>query len=259
LKKYRFKSLWRRYEVAPSTALETVRPDEIVAAGRRFYSAVKEHHGAVGKAWQEHLVALGQAEIRRQVDAHRNAWLGQSEVAEIEKEAHPQVRSVIHRFALMAAALRTAIDARLLPWKVKSADAGILACADRWAKQRGDLGISGETLRAVNALRQTILETLADRFVELKPDAKGTLKPTRELPPEQVDGYFKPDRILIYPEAWSRLTGNASENMGYLLSKGWLIPGETGAPGKPKVERIGRGQLAQRFYVLRREFLQAPL
>jgi hypothetical protein len=117
----------------------------------------------------------------------------------------------------------------------------------------------------VNALRATIIATLNDRFIELKSvDAKGTLhpmkpdgdcnwQPTELPPPEQLDGYLKPDRILIYPHAWSRLTNNAAETAGYLFNKDWLI---AKTPGKPNVERIGQGQPSQRFYVLRREFLK---
>jgi putative DNA primase/helicase len=242
-------------EVAPGTSFEIISPNAIVAAGQEFYGAVKQYHGAVGLAWQQYLVKLGPTKIRDHVNSHRNSWLAQTAVKDLEKESHPQVRSVINRFALMAAALQMARVAGLLPWKIESCNAGILACADRWAKQRGDLAVGGETIRVVNALRETILTTLKDRFIELKPDKKGKLQPTKELPLEQTDGYLKPDRILILPAAWSRLTNNAPDTLTYLLNKGWLIPGETNTPGKPKVERIGGGQAAQRFYVLRRSFL----
>ena len=49
------------------------------------------------------------------------------------------MRAVVNRFALYAAALRMAIAAGLLPWTVDSSDAGILACMQRWAAQRGNV------------------------------------------------------------------------------------------------------------------------
>jgi hypothetical protein len=102
-------------EVAPGTALETVPPQQVVDTARTLYAALKNYHGAVGLAWQQHLVDLGEAKIRSQVEGYRTAWLAHSAVKDLENQAHPQVRSVIHRFGLMVAALRMAIEAGLLP------------------------------------------------------------------------------------------------------------------------------------------------
>ncbi len=241
-------------EVMPGTSFETIASDQIHKEGARFYSATARLHGAVGEKWQQHLVNLGPAAIREQLDAARNAWLALPEVEAIAASAHPQVHSVVRRFALMAAALRMAIAARLLPWSVTSADAGILGCASRWAEQRGDLGVSGEVLRAVGRMRTAISATLNERFVPLHKNAKGEHVPTTVVMPELLDGYVKDDRILLRPEAWSRLCAecDAAAVAEHLREKGWLIPGETA--GKPRKERIGKKQ-PERFYVLRRSFL----
>jgi hypothetical protein len=169
----------------------------------------------------------------------------------MRRKAHPQVRSVVNRFALMAGALRMAIAACLLPWTIKDADTGILACALRWAEQRGDLDVSGEVLRTVDRIRQTIRKR--EGLIRLRIDAGGALVPEFDGDPEI--GFIKPDRILIWPEAWASLCGECkpSKVVQYLLEKDLLIPGET--PGKPKKERIGAGA-SQRFYVLRSAFLK---
>jgi putative DNA primase/helicase len=242
-------------EIAPGTSFETIAPEQIVEAGRRFYSATARLHGAVGEKWQQHLVNLGPASIQEQLNAARSAWLALPEVETIAAKAHPQVRSVVRRFALMAAALRMAIAARLLPWSVANADAGILACASRWAEQRGDLGVSGEVLRTVARMRTTINAALSERFVHLQKNTKGEHIAATEVMPDLLDGYVKDDdRILLRPEAWFRLCDgcDAAAVAEHLRERGWLIPGETA--GKPRKERIGKKQ-PQRFYVLRRSFL----
>jgi hypothetical protein len=67
---------------------------------------------------------------------HREAWLALPVVAAVREQASPQARSVINRFALVAAALRMAIEAKLLPWTVADTDLGVAACMTRWAAVR---------------------------------------------------------------------------------------------------------------------------
>jgi hypothetical protein len=228
----------------------------MVAMGQAIYTGVQRFHGAVGREW-EHLVNLQPTEIQEQVNLYRDAWLSHPDVKAIRDSAHLQVASVINCFALMAADLRMAIDANLLPWNAESADAGILACANRWAEQRGDLCFSGETIRATNKLRTGLIESLKNHFVELKFDEKGVLKHVNNIPTHLLYGYVKPDRICIYPNAWRTLTWGTADVGAYLLSKDWLIPASgKRTAGKPRSERIGQGKPTERFYVLKREFLK---
>jgi hypothetical protein len=46
---------------------------------------------------------------------------------------NPWRRSVMDRFATVAAACRMAIDAGVLPWKIEDTDVGIERCVERWA------------------------------------------------------------------------------------------------------------------------------
>jgi len=248
-------------EVQPGSAFETIPPHQVDAAAAKFYRAADRLHGAVGEAWQRHLVNLGSAEIKAQLAEAREAWRALPETAAIVHNAHPQVRSVVNRFALGASALHMAIQAGLLPWSIADADAGILACLKRWAKQRGNLDTAGELLRGVRQLRAVITATLAERFIHLRKDPKGHLVPAAEADkvklatPDLFDGYAKEDRILVHPEAWRRLcegchTGEVAE---HLRREGALIPGDETKGELARVETVfGK---TGRFYVLRRSSL----
>ena len=148
-----------------------------------------------------------------------------------------------------------------MPWSIADADAGILACLKRWAKQRGNLDTAGELLRGVNQLRAVISATLADRFIHLHKDAKGHLVPATEadkvkqVRPDEFNGYVKEDRILIHPEAWRRLCQgyDAGEVAEHLQREGTLIPGDKTKGELARVEAVfGK---TGRFYVLRRSSL----
>jgi hypothetical protein len=124
-------------EVQPGSAFETIPREQIHIESKRLFDAMKRHHGAVGRDWQRHLVDIGPNKIKAGLHEHRGAFLALPEVLAVAAKAHPQVRAVVNRFALYAAALRMAIAAELLPWSVEEADAGIIACMQRWVLQRG--------------------------------------------------------------------------------------------------------------------------
>ena len=141
-------------EVQPESAFETFPVQDVEELGHRFYPLTTQLHGAVGRRWLQHLVDLGADEITVQIQTHRDAWLALPIVAAVRARGTGQVRSVLNRFALVAAALRMAIEAGLLPWNVDDTDLGIAACMTRWAKARnGRLDLSGEKLSAVEQIR----------------------------------------------------------------------------------------------------------
>jgi uncharacterized protein (DUF927 family) len=115
-------------EVQADSAFETISSDQIHDASKPLFDAMKGHHGAVGRDWQRYLVGLGPDQIKAQLSQQRKAFLALTAVHAVDAKAHPQVRAVINRFALYAAALRMAIAAELLPWSIEEADAGIIAC-----------------------------------------------------------------------------------------------------------------------------------
>jgi uncharacterized protein (DUF927 family) len=244
-------------EVQPGSAFETIPRDQLHAASKRLFKAMKKQHGAVGREWQRHLVKLTPVGIQSQLDENREAFLALPEVAAIVEEAHPQVQAVVNRFALYAAALQMAIGAGLLPWTIEEADAGIVACMSRWVKQRGNLDTAGEVQRAVVELERKIAAALADRFIHLRQDARGHWVPAsdaeviKQKTPAVFDGYAKPDRILIRPEAWHRLCDghDAEQLVEHLRHLGKLIPGSGGKTARK--ERIL--DESARYYVLQTE------
>jgi uncharacterized protein (DUF927 family) len=251
--------------VQSESAFETISKDAIATAGKRFYSATNECHGCVGYDWLRHLVALTPHRIAAELKRLRGAWLELPQVTEIAGRAHPQVVSVVNRFALVAAALHMAIEAQILPWAVADIDAAIIACMERWLKERGNIDTAGELLREIQRRRQTIAATIGDRFIHL--DLKGRRlapasaadqsKMDAELNTEQkFDGYVKKEHILVRPEAWRRLWAglDADAVKERLRRVELLIAGLDG--DVPSLERFRSKAPPARFYVLAKAFVE---
>jgi uncharacterized protein (DUF927 family) len=239
-------------EVAPGTAFETIPSDRIHIEGKRLFDAMKLQHGAVGRDWQRYLVDLGPDRIKAELQKHRKAFLALPEVVAVIEKAHPQVRAVVNRFALLAAALRMAIEATLLSWMIEETDAGILACMQRWVQQRGNLDTAGELVRAADAVIARIKAALPDRFIAIH-------KPTRAWEPAtevdalkqahaaDFDGYVKPEHVLIRPEVFERLCNGLDREIANLLQQqGSLIPSGKGERSRAE-QVVGK---VERFIVL---------
>src|SRR5262249_25128804 len=196
-------------EVQAGSAFETISADQIHSASKPLFDAMKRQHGAVGRDWQRHLVGLGPDQIKARLAQHREAFLALADVRAVDVKAHPQVRAVVNRFALFAAALRMAIAAKLLPWSTEEADAGIAACIQRWVAQRGNLDTAGEIVRAAQRIKRESVSGLADHFISIN-KIRGKWVPVseddkfRQRTPELFDGYAKPKHILVRREAWRR-------------------------------------------------------
>jgi hypothetical protein len=179
------------------------------------------------------------------------------EVVAVAEKAHPQVRAVINRFALYAAALRMAITAGLLPWSVEDADAGIVACMQRWVAQRGNLDTAGEVVRAARQVERELVSGLDERFIHIRRSGNKWMPASaadelRQRTPGFFDGYVKPNRILIRPEAWRRYCNgfDPADIARHFQTRGVLIADEGGIS---KTEQaIGK---SERFYVVLRAAL----
>jgi putative DNA primase/helicase len=243
-------------EVQPDSAFETITRDQIHIKGKRFFDAVKRQHGAVGLAWQQHLVEIGPARIKAVLDQHREHFLALPEVVAVVEKAHPQVRAVVNRFALYAAALRMAIEAGLLPWSIAETDTGIVSCMGRWVAQRGNIDTAGEIVRVGSRVEADLVAGL-DHFIRIHKTAKGWAPATeadviKQQTPELFDGYAKPDHILVRPEVWRRYCNgfDPAEIAEHLKQRGALIPGHNSVSKAEQV--IGK---VERFYVLSRAAL----
>jgi putative DNA primase/helicase len=244
-------------EVQPGSAFEKFTRDQIHVEGKRFFDAVKRQHGAVGLAWQQHLVEIGRARIEVDLDQHRQAFLTLPEVIAVIEKAHPQVTAVVHRFALYSAALHMAIEAGLLPWSVVQADAGIVSCMSRWVVQRGNLDTAGEIVRAARRVEADLVAGLSDRFIHLhlSDNRRTPITPADEIKqqtPKLFDGYAKPDRVCVRPEVWHRYCNgfDPAEIAEHFKQRGALIPGTDSLSRSEQV--IGE---IKRFYVLSRAAL----
>jgi hypothetical protein len=218
---------------------------------------MKRQHGAVGREWQRHLVKLGPDTIKSDLGQYRAAFLALTEVAAVATKAHPQVRAVVNRFALHAAALRMAIAAGLLPWAVEEANLGIVACMGRWVAQRGNLDSAGEIVRAAHQVELELVSGLGDRFIHICRNGNkwapvSEADEFRQRTPELFDGYVKPDRILVRTEVWRRYCNgfDPAEIARYFQRRGALIADDHGVSKSEQV--IGK---TGRFYVLARAAL----
>ena len=148
------------------------------------------------------------SEVRKLVPrcgSHRDAWLKLPAVAAVRAKASNQVHSILNRFALVAAALRMAIEAKLLPWSIDETDCGVAACMARClASRNGRLDLTGEVLGAIEQIRTILAADLHGRFIHLRIDDDGKLEYANAADATKRDtlGYVKDGRILVEPTAW---------------------------------------------------------
>jgi uncharacterized protein (DUF927 family) len=121
-------------EVQRGSVFEKFSADEVPGLGRKYYPLLGRLHGAVGDAWLQVLVDMGTEQIKAEVHEHQQEFRERPQVQALYQIALPYQRSVIDRFATLAAACRMAINKIGLPWDSEDTDAAIEACISRWAK-----------------------------------------------------------------------------------------------------------------------------
>ena len=119
--------------VRPGSVFEKFSADEIPGLGRKFYPLVSKLYGAVGDAWLRYLVDLGPEQIEATVTRYQEEFRARPRVQALYVVAAPYQKSVIDRFATVAAACRMAIDASML-WNNADTSADIEVCVLRWAQ-----------------------------------------------------------------------------------------------------------------------------
>jgi putative DNA primase/helicase len=242
-------------EVQQESAFETFPAEQVEEIGKTFYPRTMRLYGRVGRAWLQHLVNLGGEHIVAQVQRHRDEWLALPAVAAVRKTATAQVRSVLYRFALIAAALRMGIEVGLLPWSMNDTDLGIAACMARWlAGRNGRLDVAGELLGAIEQIRTILAANFYGRFIHLGVNGNGNLDYATPAEASKRDtlGYVKGGRILVEPTAWrtALCEGYDPEKTArHLKSEKLLIADEGKLQHQEKVKR-GSEVVKARFYVL---------
>jgi hypothetical protein len=179
----------------------------------------------------------------------------------VRKSATAQVRSILNRFALIAAALRMAIEATLLPWSIDDTDLGVALCMMRWLESRkGRLDITSEMLSAIEQIRTILNADLHGRFIHQRINSDGKLDYATPADASKRDtlGYVKDGRILIDPTAWRKELCAGYDPIAtarHLRNEGLLIAGTDGKlQRQEKVKRGGEISKA-RFYVLDQKIL----
>jgi hypothetical protein len=218
-------------EVYPGarSAFETIDYDALQEKLPALYRVmIEECHGAPGRDWQlwlvEQLAEFGEAQLRNRIDRKRKTFLALPQVQTIWSSVQPELRSIIRRFSLYAAALHLAREANILPWTDDEITTGLIACLKRWAAQRENRDLAREKQRGARQIASAVTANLADRFIcirkinrawapataadEVKYLADKAAK-TEQRAADQFDGYVRLDpkngnRILIRTEAWKR-------------------------------------------------------
>src|SRR6516162_3949131 len=241
-------------EVRPESAFETCSADGIEELGKQFYPLTLQLHGATGRAWLQRLVDIESEEITVRLRRHREEWLSLAAVAAVRKTATAQVRSILNRFALIAAALRMVIEANLLPWSVDDTDLGIAACMMRWLKSRkGRLDLTGEMLSAVGEIRTILNANLHGRFIHQRViDGNLDYATPADVTKRDILGYVKDGRILVEPTAWRSVLCDGydpEKTARHLKNEGYLIFDDGKLQYQAKVKR-GGDVVKARFYAL---------
>ena len=121
-------------EVQPGSVFETFAADAIPGLGKKYYPLLGRLHGAVGDAWLQAWSIWGRRRSEPKSIIISRSFALAPKVQSFYQVAAPYQRSVIDRFATVAAACRMAIIEIGLPWKAEDTDAAIEACVIRWAK-----------------------------------------------------------------------------------------------------------------------------
>jgi hypothetical protein len=155
-----------------------------------------------------------------------------------------------------------AIEANVLPWTIEEADAGLIACLERWVKQRGNTDPATARSRFIADFLRRLADDLSDCFICIH-KVKNRYLPAsdsdkaKQKSPEAFDGYVKDDLVLIRPEAWVKRCpgGDHVEIAKHLHARGVLIANEKDGKFSRTVQTLGR---SERFYVVRRTALVPP-
>ena len=120
-------------DVQEGSVFEKFSADQIPALGKTYYALLGTLFGVVGDAWLQYLVDMGPEQITAIVNRYQEDFRARPKVQALYTVAAPYQRSVVDRFATVAAACRMGIEAGLL-WQNADTDAHIEACVTRWAE-----------------------------------------------------------------------------------------------------------------------------
>jgi putative DNA primase/helicase len=198
-------------------------------------------YDTAGRAFLSQVAAAREADadgFYARVKALRHAFMN----AHLPNGADGQVRSVVGRMGVIAAAGELAAAWGILPWSNGEASAAALACFKAWLVARGGSG-AGETTAAIQQVRGFLELHGVSRFPEITLESSVTIAGNVVTSTDRIDdertinrcGWRRLDAAtkqwdyLILSEAWKHeiCRGlDATRAAQVLADKGWLRRGE---------------------------------
>lgn len=203
-------------------------------------AATSANFGTAWPVWLGHLASMGGELRTREVQRRLNAF--RARVAEEVQGSSGEVRRVLSRFAVVAAAGELATEAGITGWQTGEAERAALVCLKAWLFARGGTG-SEEKAKLLRHVR-LLLETEQARFQRV--NVAGPKLVSGSEPPPRMLGYLSSDgdTAFIPSESFREhfATGSAPQCIRWLLEDGILEPGaEPGRHGR-KVDVGGHRQ-----------------
>ena len=214
------------------------------------FKGVKDY-GHAARAFLQHLAA-DPADARHRIENHMRAF----EAENCPAGADGQVRRVLRRFALIAAAGQLATDYGVLPWPEGKSARAAEKCFDAWLEGRGSSG-RFEMLNALAHIRSVIEMHGGSRFV----DCTGTsFKSASNSYVSNQLGYVNPDENIFY---FSRETFKKEVCKGFDPQQVLRALREAGAldrdagrnTKKVRVKSGVKGNTSQNFYAVNAKIL----
>ena len=194
----------------------------------------KEQYGTAFRAFIEYLVK-NKADVTDRLQRYIQEFVDKH----LPKGSEGQFMRVCRRFALLAAAGRIAIEARILPWPIDEPEKAAVVCMKAHLKMRGGAGAS----EIRNGLRQVVefFQSNPAKFERMDKDAREKV----------IDrfGYIKstpngPDIFCVFPDKMPIIYKgfNFDSLEPALRKKGWLIPGKNKSAKMTWVPQEGRSR-----------------
>lgn len=205
-------------------------------------AATAAHYGTAGPAFVAALIALKREAVAANVRALAEAFTEHATAAHGLAAADGQVKRVLERFALLAAAGELATMFDLTGWPTGEANAAALDAFGRWYAARGG-SKSAEAMDAVARVRAYLSTYGQARF---EPIAGGSERTVTERAGWSDAGHF-----YVHPDAWAVIHKGADPKRAadHLIAAGFLDSGGerdrptvrvAGPPGRPRAYKVKR-------------------
>jgi putative DNA primase/helicase len=204
--------------------------------------ATAAYHGIAGPAFVAELIALGREAVAANVRALADAFTEYATTAYGIATADGQVKRVLERFALLAAAGELATLTGLTGFPEGAAKGAALDAFGRWYGARGG-SRSAEAMDAVARVRAYLSTYGQARFEPIEGGAVRTIT--------ERAGWLDGGHFYVHPDAWAAIHKGADPKRAadHLIAAGFLEGGGerdrltvkvAGVPGRPRAYKVKR-------------------